>query len=810
MHNYCRNEKCKKFIKDAIITFQSEKENIDTLFVLYSPFLSSDSSFIADIYTSKIKLLCESIGKDVSTVGYAYQYPCSIKGFKSGELLACVKSNLQLVIDNVPGIDKIVCFGVNSLKYFTNKKKSFQDIGRVFYSTKCPNIPVFSALDPLVKPNEYIIDFLPAWKEREIGANRSLRQFLRSGPNLIGRNYNIIYTIDKLKEVVDKIKDPYRVSFDFETTGLRHDSIPLGLGLHDVITDIAFYIPLFITPFESGKKDYTPFFSPEDHQEMLSILWEFLERCQYLTAQNATFDFDFLMQIFGSKYPKLPKYGDSQLLKHMWSTHSLSRSLSNENVFHPEHVGYEFARQSEVNKDDGHYAAEEVTVETTANYCMGDVSLTSKRDIFYISKLNQQQQILYQELLQKAIRVYGFAKNHGIKIDVNYINDGIDRVKNDMKKSLDRFTDRFGFKPSQTKKLAELFFKDMGLESVKKTKTGESVDKYVLEALRREYPENDDLLDILDMIEDVNFHSHLLSDNLNGVLKEKTDEDRIHATFNLHVPETFRRSCSGPNLQNLPKRDERKVWVRGVYVPDHPDFVFNERDLNAVEMYVLGFQAGDPILIDALERNISPHAVSACGAFNFDLETFDKREHKRKYDIAKEINFANVFGAGFKTLLASINKGLPQKERVSAQDLQIFLNNWRKKHHRIVEYKEEELEKIKRNGFVNTPFGIIRPMNKGRGNPNTLFNTIMQSSSGLMILMAIILTFEELEQQNALDEFIFCMDIHDAMIFQHDAKYTNQFDDLAIAKTHYAAQYIGMPKIGSEGDIYPNRFGIKE
>jgi len=254
-------------------------------------------------------------------------------------------------------------------------------------------------------------------------------------------------------------------------------------------------------------------------------------------------------------------------------------------------------------------------------------------------------------------------------------------------------------------------------------------------------------------------------------------------------------------------------WLAKRYRRKHPNeepstIHLIQKILNALWI-VLGFMAGDKPLMDALGKNISPHAVSASSAFSIPIETFDKKKYPDQYAKGKELNFANVFGAGFETLYYRVNRFSDEKYRVTREELHTILNTWRKKHFAIVEYKQRELDKINRQGYVDTPFGHRRYVDAGKGNANTLFNTIMQSSSGLVILLSIVLAFEEIEKQNALDEFPFCFDIHDAEIFEFPREYQDQIERLTLQKTIEAANYMGMPTIGSEVDIYPERFGFK-
>jgi len=570
-----------------------------------------------------------------------------------------------------------------------------------------------------------------------------------------------------------------------------------------------FYIPILITPFESGEEDYKPYFSKDEYFKILKILWKFLQSAKQMTAHHHKFDADFLMQLTGGVLPDRPVHSDSQTARHLYNTKAVKFGLDDDLLFMPKMTGYDFKRKQEV-KDDVSYTAETVTVETTGNYCDGDVQLTNVLETFYVGKLNRQQQLLYREVMHRAIRCYAFAKHRGVLVDKEYAENGIKRLEAEYKDKEKDFLATYGFKPSQNIKLSEYLFEELKLEPVKKTKGGgNSADKDVLEVLAEKYIDDKDVSSFLKKVEEIQFPTSVIKNSLQPYLKHLSKDGRIHADLNIAGTATLRRSCSKPNLQNMPKRNADKVWVRGILIPSSPGSSFMERDLSAVEMFVLGFMAGDKPLMDALERNISPHAVSASSAFNIPIDTFDKKKYKDQYAKGKELNFANVFGAGFETLYYRVNRFSDEEFHVTREELHKVLNNWREKHFAIVEYKQRELNRINRQGYVDTPFGHRRYVDMGKGNANTLFNTIMQSSSGLMILLSIVLAFEEIEKQNALDEFPFCFDIHDAEIFEFPRQYQDQLEELTRVKTIEAANYMGMPTIGSEVDIYPERFGFK-
>lgn len=69
---------------------------------------------------------------------------------------------------------------------------------------------------------------------------------------------------------------------------------------------------------------------------------------------------------------------------------------------------------------------------------------------------------------------------------------------------------------------------------------------------------------------------------------------RVHATFGLD-PSTLRWNSAGPNLQNLPRPDERvrSRRARGMFITP-PGWVFVKRDFSGIEALLVGYFAGDP------------------------------------------------------------------------------------------------------------------------------------------------------------------------------------------------------------------------
>jgi DNA polymerase I-like protein with 3'-5' exonuclease and polymerase domains len=72
-----------------------------------------------------------------------------------------------------------------------------------------------------------------------------------------------------------------------------------------------------------------------------------------------------------------------------------------------------------------------------------------------------------------------------------------------------------------------------------------------------------------------------------SLLKRLTPEGRIHARFKAFGTATGRFSSSGPNLQNIPKRDERGARMRGLFWSAADDRVLIKADYASIELWVV-------------------------------------------------------------------------------------------------------------------------------------------------------------------------------------------------------------------------------
>ena len=127
-----------------------------------------------------------------------------------------------------------------------------------------------------------------------------------------------------------------------------------------------------------------------------------------------------------------------------------------------------------------------------------------------------------------------------------------------------------------------------GIEVEKKTKGGDdSADKEVLQKI--------DLQFCRDVLEYRKVYK-ILSTYVSGFLEESTD-GVLHPFFNLHIARTGRSSCSNPNIQNIPVRDEEsKSIVRKGIIPRKGRKIL-EVDFSGLEVHIAGCYTRDPTLV---------------------------------------------------------------------------------------------------------------------------------------------------------------------------------------------------------------------
>jgi DNA polymerase-1 len=146
-------------------------------------------------------------------------------------------------------------------------------------------------------------------------------------------------------------------------------------------------------------------------------------------------------------------------------------------------------------------------------------------------------------------------------------------------------------------------------------------------------------------------------------LRHVTDDGRIYPSWNQLGSVAGRTSCSGPNLQQVP-RDQR--YRRCFTAP--PGRVLVKADYSQLQLRIAAKVANERRMLEAYTRGEDLHTLTARRITGKDDVTRDDRQ------IAKAVNFGLLFGLGAKGLrgYARSNYGLDLTETQAAQYRQAF------------------------------------------------------------------------------------------------------------------------------------------
>src|SRR5262249_53505549 len=168
-----------------------------------------------------------------------------------------------------------------------------------------------------------------------------------------------------------------------------------------------------------------------------------------------------------------------------------------------------------------------------------------------------------------------------------------------------------------------------------------------------------------------------------------------HASFNQLVAATGRLSSSGPNLQNIPVRNELGRRIRQAFVPE-PGWRFVAADYSQIELRILAHLSGEEALVEAFRRDEDIHTRTAAQILGVGADgvTADMRR------LAKVVNFGVLYGlSGF---------GLAQAASIGRADAERFIAEYFASHPRVRAYIDRVVAEGRERGYVTTLLGRRR------------------------------------------------------------------------------------------------------
>jgi len=554
--------------------------------------------------------------------------------------------------------------------------------------------------------------------------------------------YSLIDTIEKRKNILEKLLQQTEVCFDTETTDLETlDAEIVGLSFSYKEHE-AFYIPFPQNQLEAKNifEEFKPFFENESITKI---------------GQNIKYDLGILKN-----------YGIE--LKGKWFDTMLAHYLIDADLRH----GMDFLSSTYLNyepvsistligkKGKGQLNMRDVDIDKIKEYAAEDADITLQLKKLFAPQLPEvNAQKLFDEVEVPLIDILSDMEREGVRINKNFLDEySIELGKQvaELEKRIYELSGGLNFNISSPKQLGEVLFDHLKLDpKAKKTKTGQyQTGEDVLSGLK----EHEIVRCILDIRQLQKLKSTYV-DALPQLINEKTG--RVHTSFNQAVAATGRLSSTNPNVQNIPIKTEKGREIRKAFIPRNDDYVLLSADYSQIELRVIASISKEENMIEAFKNGIDIHTATASKVYHVQLEevTSDQRRN------AKAVNFGIIYGQSAFGL--SQNLGIPRKE--AAQIIEEYFLQYP----RIKEYMNNTIHFAQENGFVETLLGrrrYLRDINsknftvRGFAERNAI-NAPIQGSAADMIKVAMIKIHHAMKSEILIHKSKMILQVHDELLF---------------------------------------------
>jgi len=400
----------------------------------------------------------------------------------------------------------------------------------------------------------------------------------------------------------------------------------------------------------------------------------------------------------------------------------------------------------------------DVPLDQITEYAAEDADITFQlKECFEPLLTKREVKRVFEEVENPLMQVLVDMEFEGVKVDEQFLNEYSKVLEADIKISEERVFEQAGvrFNLASPKQLGEVLFDILKIDpKAKKTKTGQyATGEDVLAKLAAKHKIVDDILNFREL-------SKLKStyvDALPAIVNPKTG--RIHTSYAQAVAVTGRLSSTNPNLQNIPIRSERGREVRKAFIPRDPARILVSADYSQIELRVVAAISGDPNMCDAFKQGKDIHTATAAKVYGI-AEADVTKEQRYK---AKSVNFGIIYGQGA--------FGLAENLGISRTEAKEIIDNYKKEFPNIQLYMDQQINKAKEQGFVETLMGRkrwLRDINssnftvRGFAERNAI-NSPIQGSAADMIKLAMIKIHHEMKKQHWESKMI--LQVHDELVF---------------------------------------------
>lgn len=230
----------------------------------------------------------------------------------------------------------------------------------------------------------------------------------------------------------------------------------------------------------------------------------------------------------------------------------------------------------------------------------------------------------------------------------------------------------------------------------------------------------------------------------------------IHPNFNTIGAYTGRLSCSGPNMQAIPRKDQEHAStykVKNVFIA-RPGNVLIQADYSQAEIRVASFYAKEERMLNLLAQNADIHTITAT--------RLNIPRH-----VGKTLNFSVIYGIGKRALAESLN--------VSEKEAKAFLDAYHAEYpgFKRLYYKAQNL--ATERGYIRLFTGRLRHFNVAQAYTHKASSNLIQGTVADITRLAMTRLDKELPEARQI------LTVHDSILFE--VRQEDLFECLPIVKS---------------------------
>ena len=560
------------------------------------------------------------------------------------------------------------------------------------------------------------------------------------------KSYELITSIERLEEWVNRLSSVSFFAIDTETTSIDYMSAQLVGVSFAVGEGEAAYLPL--------AHDYVGVPAQVDFDKAIKALKPVLENESIAkVGQNLKYDLSILasygLTLKGELYDTMM---ESYVLNSVATRHNmdaLARHYLDIATTSFEDVAGKGASQLTFNQ---------VPLDVARDYAAEDADVTYRLHQALWPLIEREPKLLhiFRDVEMPLVRVLSKIERQGALLDPGLLN----KQSSELGRRIEELKDaawssaQEEFNLDSPKQLQEIFFEKQGLPVLKKTPGGKpSTAEPVLVDLARDYELPALILEYRGLAKLKSTYTDKLPKDIN------TDSGRVHTSYHQAVTATGRLSSSDPNLQNIPIKTAQGRKVRAAFVAPEGKKIL-AADYSQIELRIMGHLSGDEGLLQAFSDGLDVHSFTASEVFNVEIQSVTEDQRRS----AKAINFGLIYGmSAF---------GLAKQLDISRALAQDYIDSYFSRYPKVLDYMEQTKEQASKLGYVETVFGRrlylpeinAKQVMRRQAAERTAINAPMQGTAADIIKKAMLEVDGWLGRTNVDCRMI--MQVHDELVFE--------------------------------------------